>query len=66
MSPAKGQEDTIAIHFTWYRKHDEIVEVLPYIEEALSKYNMKPHFGKIFEMSGKKFQTLYGKDLTDF
>lgn len=64
MSPAKGQKDHIGIHFTWWRKHDEIVKVLPYVEKILTPFNVKPHYGKIFELSGKKFNELFsGKDL---
>ena len=62
MSPAKHQT-CIGIHFTWWRKHDEILDVLPLIENTLSKFNVKPHFGKLFQMSGPKFEELYGSDL---
>ncbi|XP_066928285.1 alditol oxidase-like [Clytia hemisphaerica] len=62
MSPAKHQT-CIGIHFTWWREHDKILSVLPLIESTLSKFNVKPHFGKLFQMSGPKFENLYGSDL---
>jgi len=36
MSPAKGSSAFIGIHFTWYRKYEQILEVLPSIEAVLS------------------------------
>ena len=64
MSPAKGTSAHIGIHFTWYRKHAQIVAVLPKIEATLHKFNVKPHVGKLFGMSGSRFEELYGKDLS--
>ena len=63
MSPAKGTGDFIGIHFTWHRKFHQILKVLPKIEETLQKFNVKPHLGKLFKLSGERFETLYGKDL---
>lgn len=66
MSPTKTDGSTkafIGIHFTWFRKHDQIVQVLPAIEKILEPYSARPHFGKIFSMSGPKFESLFGKDL---
>lgn len=51
MSPAKGRT-CLGLHFTWYRKANEVLAVLPTIESALAKYNVRPHLGKMFKMSG--------------
>jgi len=61
LSPAKGQ-NVVGIHFTWKRRHNEVLEVLPYVEEVLSKFNAKPHFGKVFLMSGNILRKLFGRD----
>jgi xylitol oxidase len=61
LSPAKGQA-VIGIHFTWVRKHDEIMAVLPLIEQVLSQFNAKPHYGKLFIMSGRKLHSVLGDD----
>jgi len=53
LSPAKGQ-NVVGIHFTWKRRHNEVLEVLPYVEQVFSRFNAKPHFGKLFLMSGKR------------
>ena len=29
----------------------------------LEKFNVKPHIGKLFKLSGDRFEKLYGKDL---
>jgi xylitol oxidase len=63
MSQAKGTSPMIGIHTTWYRKHAQIVAALPKIEKALEKFNVKPHFGKLFCLSGERFEALYGQDL---
>lgn len=63
MSPAKGSTAYIGIHFTWYRKHAQIVAALPKIEKALERFNVKPHLGKLFGLSGERFEALYGRDL---
>ena len=63
MSPAKGSGDYIGIHFTWHRKFQQILNALPKIEKTLQKFNVKPHLGKLFKLSGERFETLYGKDL---
>lgn len=66
MSPAKTDGKTkafIGVHFTWFRKHDQIVKALPQIEKILEPYTVRPHFGKIFSLSGPKFEELFGEDL---
>lgn len=51
MSPLK-HKTCIGLHFTWYRKFEEILAVLPFLDDRLAKYNVKPHFGKLFAFSG--------------
>ena len=58
MSPLK-LKTCIGLHFTWYRKFEEILAVLPTLESTLAKYNVKPHFGKLFGMSGPVFEDLF-------
>lgn len=47
MSPCYKQPST-AIHFTWKPEWDAVQKLLPKIEEALSPFNAKPHWGKLF------------------
>ncbi|MDQ6763683.1 MAG: FAD-binding protein [Bacteroidota bacterium] len=60
MSPCRHQ-DSVTIHFTWKQEWDEVKKLLPQIEEALSKYNVRPHWGKLFTISPKTLQGRYPK-----
>lgn len=46
MSSAYGQ-DSVCIHFTWKSETDRVMAVLPQIEEALTPFSPRPHWGKI-------------------
>jgi len=48
LSPAYGQ-DVVGIHFTWKHLPQEVKGVLPILQEALSAFGAKPHWGKLFE-----------------
>jgi len=64
MSPCRGQ-DSITIHFTWKKDWEGVSKVLPLIENALSDYNVRPHWGKLFTLDPKVLQSRY-KTLGDF
>jgi xylitol oxidase len=64
MSPFYKQQ-SVAIHFTWKDDWEAVQKVLPMIEEQLSPFNARPHWGKLFTMSPEKLQPLYEK-LPDF
>ncbi|KAM3142137.1 hypothetical protein pb186bvf_005791 [Paramecium bursaria] len=61
MSQAK-EINVIGIHWTWHKKHDEVLQILPQLEAILNKYRVKPHFGKLFLMNKEKLQDLFGQD----
>ncbi len=60
MSPCRHQ-DSVTIHFTWKQEWDAVKKLLPQIEEALSKYNVRPHWGKLFTVPPKTLQSRYPK-----
>jgi len=64
MSTAYGRPKT-AFHFTWKQQTEEVRSVVPKIEEALSAYNVKPHWGKVFTLSPETLQSRYER-LDDF
>jgi len=64
MSPYYKQQ-SVAIHFTWKDDWHAVKKVLPMIEEQLSPFNARPHWGKLFTMSPPRLQSLYEK-LPDF
>ena len=41
---------TIGIHFSWRMNWRGVHEVMPLIEEALSPYDVRPHWGKLFTL----------------
>lgn len=60
LSPSYKQ-DSVAIHFTWHDKWQEVQQVLPLIEAQLAPFKAKPHWGKLFTTSPAKIQSLYEK-----
>ena len=63
LSPAKGQEKGIlGMHFTWKSMQEDILKALPLIEKTLAPFEVKPHPGKLFLMSGERYQHLFGKE----
>jgi xylitol oxidase len=59
------QRQSVAIHFTWMDNWDAVKRVLPLIEQQLSPFAARPHWGKLFTMSADRLQPLYAK-LPDF
>jgi xylitol oxidase len=55
----------VAFHFTWKQETEEVLKVLPLIEEALAPFNPRPHWGKIFTLKPQVLQTRIEK-LNDF
>jgi alditol oxidase len=64
MSPCRNQ-DSVTIHFTWKPEWDKVKEILPLIENVLSPYNARPHWGKLFTLSPAVLASRYEK-LPDF
>jgi len=64
MSPCYHQA-SVTIHFTWKQETEAVLSLLPKIEKALSPYNARPHWGKVFTMSPKVLESRYEK-LSDF
>lgn len=60
LSPCRHQ-DSVTIHFTWKQEWDAVKKLLPLIEEALSPFNVRPHWGKLFTISPKTLQSRYPK-----
>ena len=60
LSPCYKQNCT-AIHFTWKQNWPAVQKLLPLIEETLQAYNAKPHWGKLFFMTGVQLQNRYEK-----
>jgi len=55
------QRESIAIHFTWRQNYQDVMELLPLLEESLQEYNCRPHFGKLFSMNQQQLEKVYPK-----
>ena len=64
MSTAYGRP-SVAIHFTWQPDWDGVRRVLPIIEGALSPFEPRPHWGKLFTLSPDAVRSSYPR-LPDF
>jgi xylitol oxidase len=60
MSPCRRQ-DSLAIHFTWKPEWPAVKQLLPVIEKELAPFNARPHWGKLFAMTGPTLQKHYEK-----
>jgi xylitol oxidase len=59
------EQDSIAFHFTWKPRLDDVLTVLPQIEGALKPFGARPHWGKLFTASAEDLEAVYPK-LPDF
>lgn len=53
------EQESVAIHFTWKREPDAVQEMVAKIENALSPFKARPHWGKVFEMKAEAITPLY-------
>jgi alditol oxidase len=60
MSPCYEQ-DSVTIHFTWKPDWPTVSKLLPVIETELAPFNPRPHWGKLFTMSGAELRHKYKK-----
>ncbi|MFI6876404.1 FAD-binding protein [Streptomyces sp. NPDC050400] len=47
LSPAYGR-DTVAFHFTWVADTERVLPVVSLVEDRLSAFSPRPHWGKVF------------------
>jgi len=59
------EEDSVGIHFTWKREPDAVQEMVAQIEEALTPFEARPHWGKVFQADAAAIAPLY-KRHSDF
>lgn len=64
LSPAYGR-DSVAIHFTWVRRSGPVLHAAQAIQDALSPYAPRPHWGKVFDTDAFDAAACY-PHLTDF
>lgn len=64
MSPCQGRH-TLAIHFTWIADPSAVLPVVSVVEQLLTGFDARPHWGKIFTMPSETVARLYPR-LDDF
>ncbi|WP_022917569.1 D-arabinono-1,4-lactone oxidase [Ruania albidiflava] len=64
LSMAQGQ-DTVALHFTFDRRPEEVRALLPLLEETLHRFQARPHWGKWFTVGADRLVELYPR-IEDF
>ncbi|MEU2332493.1 FAD-binding protein [Streptomyces sp. NPDC006654] len=64
LSPAHGR-DSVALHFTWVDDPAAVLPVVRRLEEALEPFDPRPHWGKVYAMSGEALRGRYPR-LADF
>jgi xylitol oxidase len=57
--------DSVALHFTWHDRPDALATVLPLLEERLLELGTRPHWGKVFAMTGEQVAASYPR-MVDF
>jgi xylitol oxidase len=53
-----GGLPSVAFHFTW-KSHPPVTEAVTAIEEQLSPYDARPHWGKVFSTPHERLERLY-------
>ena len=59
------EQDSVGIHFTWKREPDAVQEMVAQIEDALTPFEARPHWGKVFHADAAAIALLY-KRHSDF
>jgi alditol oxidase len=60
LSPCYKRE-SVTIHFTWKPDWASVSKVLPVIERELAPFQARPHWGKLFTISGAELHSRYEK-----
>jgi xylitol oxidase len=59
------EQDSVAVHFTWKREPDVVRKIVARIEDALTPFEARPHWGKVFHADAVAIAALY-KRHSDF
>lgn len=60
MSPCYKQP-SVTIHFTWKQDWPAVSRLLPVIENQLSPFHVRPHWGKLFALAPAQLRSRYEK-----
>ncbi len=60
LSPSAGR-DTVALHFTWVKDEAAVAPVLAAVEQRLSAFAARPHWGKVFSTPPEVVRRCYDR-----
>lgn len=50
---------SVSIHFTWKQNTDAVMKLIPIVEEQLSQFGARPHWGKLFTIPPQQLRARY-------
>jgi xylitol oxidase len=53
------QRETIALHFTWLNRPEQVDAAVNQVEEALEPFEARPHWGKVSHVTADRVSELY-------
>ena len=53
------QRETIALHFTWLNRPDQVDAAVTQVEQALAPFEARPHWGKVSHVTAERVTELY-------
>jgi xylitol oxidase len=53
------QRETMALHFTWQNRPDQVAEAVTQVEQALAPFEARPHWGKVSHVTAERIAELY-------
>ncbi|NOT59410.1 MAG: FAD-binding protein, partial [Acidobacteria bacterium] len=53
------KRDCVVIHFTWKPHTEAVMKHIPVVEELLSQYGARPHWGKLFTITPAQLKARY-------
>jgi xylitol oxidase len=53
------QCETIALHFTWLNRQDQVNAAVSQVEQALEPFAARPHWGKVSHVTAERVTALY-------
>jgi xylitol oxidase len=60
MSPCY-KRPSVAIHFTWKQNTENVMKLIPVVEQQLARFNPRPHWGKLFTIDPAQLRSRYEK-----
>jgi xylitol oxidase len=60
LSPCYRRQ-SLALHFTWHSREQQVLALLPAIEAALEPFAARPHWAKLFTIGADRLDSLYPK-----